>query len=53
MRIPLELYDMAKNHNEVIALLIKEGISIDSFSKKKRKLEEYFLENIEGGLIYV
>ena len=49
----IRLYDMETNHNEVIALLIKEGISIESFSKKKRKLEEYFLENIEGGLTYV
>lgn len=49
----IRLYDMGKNHNEVIALLIKEGISVESFSKKKRKLEEYFLENIEGGLICV
>jgi len=49
----IRLYDMEKNHNEVIVLLINEGISIESFSKKKRKLEEYFLEDIEGGLIYV
>jgi ABC-2 type transport system ATP-binding protein len=49
----IRLYDMKKNHNEVIAMLIKAGISIESFSKKKTKLEEYFLENIEGGLIYV
>ena len=49
----LRLYDIERNHNEIIALLIKEGISIDSFSKKKRKLEEYFLEDIEGGLICV
>lgn len=49
----LRLYDIKGNHNEVISLLIKEGINIDSFSKKERKLEEYFLETIEGGLNYV
>lgn len=49
----IRLYDIGKSHNEVIVLLIKEGITIHSFSKKERKLEEYFLETIEGGVTYV
>lgn len=45
----IRLYDMGADYNKAICTLIESGIRIESFSKKTRRLQEYFMETATGG----
>lgn len=45
----IKIYDMNVSKSGIIQRMVKNGVSIDSFNKKNKSLEDYFLKLIHGG----
>lgn len=49
----IRIYNINKTQNEITQALVFNNIAIESISKKQSSLEEYFLDIINGGVVYV